>query len=132
MTKHFIDFINVKIDSNINTGFEVKSDTLIVGTVPSTLSTGTKTLSLMNEDGDIYPSGENFIITGNLPVISGFQRKYGATGSNVLLTGANLYSIRNVTLTNRDKPENVVTITGDSLFSRNFGDSIKFSILSGH
>ena len=125
------NFINVKIDSNINTGFEVKSDTLIVGTVPSTLSTGTKTLSLMNEDGDIYPSGENFIITGNLPVISGFQRKYGATGSNVLLTGANLYSIRNVTLTNRDKPENVVTITGDSLFSRNFGDSLKFSIPSG-
>ena len=125
------DFINVKIDSNINSDFEVKSDTLIVGTVPSTLSTGAKTLSLMNEDGDIYPSGKNFTITGNLPVISGFQRKYGVTGSAVLLTGTNLYSIRNVTLTNRDKPENVVTITGHGLFSRSFGDSLSFSILSG-
>ena len=125
------NFINVKIDSSINSDFEVKSDTLIVGAIPTTLSTGAKTLSLMNEGGDIYPSGKNFTITGNLPIISGFQRQYGATGSAVLLTGTNLYSIRNVTLTNRDKRENVVTITGHNLFSRSFGDSLSFSILSG-
>lgn len=126
--------IKIRLGNRDLNNFEILNKNLIQGILPSDLASGEYLISLYSEIGDLYPSGQTVLISGNLPTVSSVVPNINITGKQSTIRGNDFYNISKATLTRSDITGVFVDITGANgtgIVNSSFGDRIEHVVPTG-
>ncbi len=124
-------FVKVRFGGIDTNQFKRVNPNLITGTVPTAVKTGLNLVSLYSDLAEVYESGAYVFVSGVVSEVSGVTPRFGATGTVVSITGKNLSSINEVTLTRSDDTGTFYQITGSGITQSLSKSKIEVRIPSG-